>query len=115
MDAKHKDISQAAVVPGLVRTARTLLGWTQRDLAAAAGLSLMAVSRFEQTGEGSPPAVEAIHGALQGIGVHLFGDDTGHGLWQGMPAETGGTDPFTQNQMSRRPRGPRAIGLSDDV
>jgi transcriptional regulator with XRE-family HTH domain len=71
------------VTPEQCRTARTLLGWSQPDLAKAAGTGRATISRFE-TGESTPHAsnLAAIRAALEAGGVvFIEGDDTmGPGL-----------------------------------
>jgi transcriptional regulator with XRE-family HTH domain len=62
------------------RGARGLLGWSQSELAAAAGLSLPTVKRFE-TGSGakvSDDAVASMRKALETAGV-IFVDENGEG------------------------------------
>lgn len=63
-----------------VRGARGLLGWSQTQLAEAAGLSLPTVKRYE-TGKGprvSEDAIAAIQAALEAAGV-IFVAENGEG------------------------------------
>ncbi len=61
-----------------IRAARALLGWEQRQLAAAAGVSVETVSRLERT-RGPVSAytgtAEAITKVLQDAGVEFIDDD----------------------------------------
>jgi transcriptional regulator with XRE-family HTH domain len=62
------------------RAARGLLGWSQGELAEAAGLSHPTVKRFE-TGKGanvSADAVAKLRAALEAAGV-IFVDENGEG------------------------------------
>lgn len=63
-----------------IRGARGLLGWSQTELASAAGLSLPTVKRYE-TGKGarvSDQAVEKMHTALEAAGI-IFVEENGSG------------------------------------
>jgi transcriptional regulator with XRE-family HTH domain len=42
------DYTRKVITPRLVRAARQLLGWTQGDLAKAAGLSIVSIKDFER-------------------------------------------------------------------
>ena len=61
-----------------VRAARALIGWSQAELADAAGLPLSAVDRFE-TGEADIPAdaVARIRAALESAGVVFIAQNGG--------------------------------------
>ncbi|WP_370638277.1 multiprotein-bridging factor 1 family protein [Ancylobacter sp. Lp-2] len=68
------------ISPAQSRAARGLIGWSQTELAQAAGMSLPTVKRFE-TGTGarvSSDAVAAIRAALETAGV-IFIDQNGNG------------------------------------
>ena len=60
-----------------LRAARSLLGWSQAQLAKAAGLSIPTVKRAEGRGSvsASSEAVAAISAALERGGVEFLGDD----------------------------------------
>ncbi len=60
--------------PAHCRSARALVGWTQAELAAAAGVGRMTVKRFESGDALRPAQAKAIRGALEGAGVAIFGD-----------------------------------------
>jgi transcriptional regulator with XRE-family HTH domain len=61
------------------RTARTLLGWTQQELAGATGLSATTISMFESNlRRPSETVVETIRTALESAGV-LFVEENGEG------------------------------------
>ena len=63
-----------------VRAARGLIGWSQTQLAAACGMSLPTIKRFE-TGTGakvSAEAVKAMQTALETAGV-IFVPENGEG------------------------------------
>ncbi len=60
--------------PAHCRSARALLGWTQAELAAAAGVGRMTVKRFEAGDALRPAQAKAIRGALEKAGVALIGD-----------------------------------------
>ncbi len=54
------------------RAARALLRWNAEDLAAAAGLNLSTVKRFEPGGIVRASSVEALLLALQGAGLEFI-------------------------------------------
>ena len=59
-----------------IKAARALLGWTQKELAEAAGLNLEHVANYESGRSRALSTLEAIHQALVAQGV-IFIDDTG--------------------------------------
>lgn len=61
-----------------IRGARGLLGWSQAELARAAGLSLPTIQRYESVGNTSAEALAKIVSALEAAGV-VFVDENGHG------------------------------------
>jgi transcriptional regulator with XRE-family HTH domain len=63
-----------------VRAARGLLGWSQTELAAKAGVSLPTVKRTEGAGKhkGSEPSLLAMKEALEAAGV-IFIAENGEG------------------------------------
>ena len=64
----------------LMRAARGLLGWTQGDLATAAGLSLPTIKRMEGTvgpGRSSADNVQAVRKALEMAGVEFIAENGG--------------------------------------
>lgn len=68
------------ISPSQSRAARGLIGWSQTDLAEAAGMSLPTVKRYE-TGTGakvSPEAVAKLQAALEAAGV-VFIEENGGG------------------------------------
>jgi transcriptional regulator with XRE-family HTH domain len=62
-----------------VRAARALIGWSQADLADAAGVSLSTVERFETGAPGSvpPEAVAKMGAALESAGVAFIARNGG--------------------------------------
>jgi transcriptional regulator with XRE-family HTH domain len=64
-----------------IRAARSLLGWTQADLAAAAEIALPTVKRYE-TGVRTPIPVimAAIRRALEDAGVEFIPAKSGKGV-----------------------------------
>jgi transcriptional regulator with XRE-family HTH domain len=65
----------------LVRTARALLDWTQPDLAAAAGIALATLKRFEKGHRTPIPVVRAaIFAALDKAGIEFQDDGKRLGL-----------------------------------
>ncbi len=58
--------------PEMSRAARALLRWDAEKLAAAAGLSLSTVKRFERGGIVRASSVEAMLQALQGAGLEFI-------------------------------------------
>ena len=62
-----------------VRAGRALVGWSQAELANAAGLSLATVERFETGGANQVPAeaVAKMRAALESAGVVFIADDGG--------------------------------------
>jgi transcriptional regulator with XRE-family HTH domain len=63
-----------------IRAARGLLGWSQTDLAEAAGLSLPTVKRMERESDGpvvSDDARAAVQDALQKAGVEFIPENGG--------------------------------------
>jgi transcriptional regulator with XRE-family HTH domain len=66
-----------------VRAARALLGWTQRDLAAASGVPERTLERIEsgQTRRPHPRTMAALESALRAAGVEfMLGDGGGPGV-----------------------------------
>jgi len=63
-----------------IRAARALLGWSQPQLAEAAGLSTMTLKRAEGTGQpaASEEAMERFQKALEKAGV-IFVEENGEG------------------------------------
>ena len=61
-----------------IKSARLLLGWSQKDLARVSGMSLAAVAKFEQ-GQGKPRegTKDAIRGAFEKFGIEFIED---HGV-----------------------------------
>ncbi len=62
-----------------VRAGRALIGWSQAELASAAGLPLATVERVE-TGEGAPVPAEAIdkmRAALESAGIAFISTNGG--------------------------------------
>ena len=60
-----------------MKAARALLGWDQRRLAAAAGLSLPTVQRMEASGHnvrGNVDSLVKVVQALESAGLELIGD-----------------------------------------
>lgn len=60
-----------------MKVARTLLDWSQPELAKASGLSLPTIQRMEKLGPGRSTGVnvEAVEIALQNVGIEI--DDDG--------------------------------------
>ena len=67
--------------PSQIRAARALVGWSQTDVATAAGLSVPTVKRAEADGgiRVSEDAMLAIANALKKAGVEFI-EDNGGGL-----------------------------------
>jgi transcriptional regulator with XRE-family HTH domain len=64
-----------------VKAARSLLGWSQGDLANAAGISIPTIKRLEAAGGdlgGLPDTAAAIHKSLVKAGI-LFIEENGEG------------------------------------
>jgi transcriptional regulator with XRE-family HTH domain len=60
------------------KAARGLLGWSTRDLAAAANLSADTISRFENNRDLKQKTIWAIRNALDEVGIHpVFGHSPG--------------------------------------
>ena len=62
-----------------LRAARSLLGWSQAQVAEASGLSVPTVKRAEGSGAiaASPAAVAAIRSALEAAGVEFLDENGG--------------------------------------
>lgn len=61
------------MTPSLIRAARGLLGWQQKDLAKAAGLSLSAVNNFErELGRTRSVTIQGMVAALEEGGVEFL-------------------------------------------
>lgn len=61
-----------------IRAARSLLGWSQAELAKKAGVGQMTVKRFESnTGpvSGTIASLTGIQNALEGAGIHFLAPD----------------------------------------
>jgi predicted transcriptional regulator len=69
----------AMITPAQIRAARTLVGWQQSDLAAAAGVSIATIKNVER-GASDPrlSTVNAIERALLASGI-IFIDPDGQG------------------------------------
>jgi transcriptional regulator with XRE-family HTH domain len=65
--------------PSQIRAARALVGWSQTEVAAAAGLSIPTVKRAEADGgiRASEEAVVAIANALKKAGVEFIAENGG--------------------------------------
>lgn len=65
--------------PAQIRAARALLGWSQSDLAEAAGVSVPTVQRSEgkTTIKAADESVEAIVDALESEGVQFIPENGG--------------------------------------
>ena len=61
-----------------IRAARALLGWSQTELAKAAGLSRPTIDRAERTGAVSDDALATMRKAMEKAGV-IFQDENGEG------------------------------------
>jgi len=62
---------------GQIRAARALLGWDQRQLAQAAGISVPTVQRMEAsdgTVRANVDTLEKVINALHSAGIELIGD-----------------------------------------
>jgi transcriptional regulator with XRE-family HTH domain len=58
------------MTPSLIRAGRALLGWQQQELAAAAGLSLSAINKFERNiGATRTQTIQAMVVALKAAGI----------------------------------------------
>lgn len=64
-----------------IRAARGLLGWSQTELAEAAGRSLPTIKRLEREGEDGQPVSddvrEAVRSALEKAGVEFIPENGG--------------------------------------
>ncbi len=78
--AYSEDMRLKGITPAQCRAARSLLHWTQADLALAAGVSLITVRNFEND-RTHPPAstIDLMQCALEGAGVR-FGPRESVGL-----------------------------------
>ena len=65
--------------PSQIRAARALVGWSQTDVASAAGLSVPTVKRAEADGgvQVSEDAILAIANALKKAGVEFIDENGG--------------------------------------
>lgn len=65
------------ILPRQLRAARTLLGWSQKDLAEAAELSLPTIQRMETLGLHRSAAgnVDKVQRALEAGGIEFTNDD----------------------------------------
>jgi transcriptional regulator with XRE-family HTH domain len=65
--------------PSQIRAARALIGWSQTDVASAAGLSVPTVKRAEAEGgiQVSEDAILAISNALKKAGVEFIAENGG--------------------------------------
>ena len=77
MNASENGI-KSAITSGQARAARAILGWTQDQLTAAAGIPKRTLARFELD-EGSPQrrTVDAIRRALESAGVEFIPENGG--------------------------------------
>ena len=63
------------------RAARAYLNWKQADLANIAGVSVSSIRQFEAHDEGSSRIVDAIYRAFKNVGVELYTDVEGEGIY----------------------------------
>jgi len=77
-DKKRKRLLEGPISPGQCRAARAVVGWSQDDLAAAAGLVGMTVQSFER-GARLPHQnnLMAIRNALESKGVRFLEPEEG--------------------------------------
>jgi len=77
-----KNVKRNLPSVGQIRGARGLIGWTQTDLAAAAGLSLPTIARFEtEATTVSDEAIGKMRAALEKAGVEFISENgTGPGV-----------------------------------
>jgi transcriptional regulator with XRE-family HTH domain len=66
------------LTPSQSRAARGLLDWTQKDLAAATGLSPLSVRAFEKGGRMRPSNLDKLQAVMESAGV-IFVDENGEG------------------------------------
>ncbi|MEJ1158332.1 helix-turn-helix transcriptional regulator [Prosthecomicrobium sp. N25] len=71
-------MNRSRTEPRRIAAARALLGWSEGDLAAAAGLDEGAVKDAEGPGTPSAGSAERILGALEKAGI-VFLDEDGNG------------------------------------
>lgn len=57
------------MTPEQSRAARSLLGWSVRDLAGSAGVGVNTVSRFENSGDAMHSTVMKLCGTMESAGV----------------------------------------------
>ena len=65
-----------------IRAARVFIGWSQAELARAAGISDMTVKRFEsdrETATGTVSSLQRIQAALENEGIVFIAADEQHG------------------------------------
>jgi transcriptional regulator with XRE-family HTH domain len=60
------------LTPEMCRAARALLKWEMHQLAAAAGMAVSAVERFEEGSMVEPTSVQMMLEALQGAGLEFI-------------------------------------------
>jgi transcriptional regulator with XRE-family HTH domain len=78
------------VKPEQLRAARGLLGWSQTQLAEAAGMSLPTVKRYETSGAPvSPEAVARLRSALEAAGIGFL-EENGGGAGVRLNSQRGG-------------------------
>ena len=69
---------RSMITPGQCRAARALIGWSQQDLAAQAGVGIMTVHQLEK--DGSQPrraTLEVVQRALESAGVEFIEENGG--------------------------------------
>ena len=77
------------MLPHQCKTARRELGWSMRDLAGRASVSLDTVARLERGERLMPRTVDAIRSALEAVGVEFTkGDAPGVKIGRKQPGET---------------------------
>ncbi len=76
-DERKGNRSSALIYPVQCRMARVAVGWGVRELAAASGLAMDTVVRFEQGATLRPRTVEAIRNALEDAGIVFIGENGG--------------------------------------
>ncbi|PVE21848.1 hypothetical protein DC522_24345 [Microvirga sp. KLBC 81] len=79
LDDVRRPLAQAQILPWQVRAARAIVGWSARELAEAAGVSLSTVRRIEEAQSHDARMLAAVRSTLEQTGVEFLSSPDGQG------------------------------------
>ena len=78
-DIGKQEVMKDDILPSQVRAARSLIGWSREDLAAATGTTVRTLARFEadEGVEARPSTLASIRSALERAGIEFIPENGG--------------------------------------